>query len=72
MPDDSSLEELIQWATEEKLPMRFRDGRLATDHWCDGGTSPVDLLQPLKTSSLEVVYLTSRLICIQPLPEEIP
>ena len=55
MPDDSSLEELIQWATEEKLPMRFRDGRLATDHWCDGGTSPVDLLQPLKTSSLEVV-----------------
>jgi len=33
IPDESTLEELTDWAKENKLPMRFRDGRLATDHW---------------------------------------
>ena len=33
IPDESTLEELTDWAKENKLPMRFREGRLATDHW---------------------------------------
>ena len=33
IPDESTLEELTEWAKENKLPMRFREGRLATDHW---------------------------------------
>ena len=66
IPDDSTLEELIEWAKENKLPMRFRvenalviyfllPTRSTPQGWQQTVmVAPVDLLQPRK--SLEVIY----------------